>query len=175
MIRSLEGKVPRVHPTAFVSEAAYVVGDVEIGEGSSIWPGAVVRADMGKITIGAHTSIQDNAVVHGDSDVDIGDRVVVGHKALCHAKKVGDRVLVGSGSTVNDGVEIGDDSLIGSGAMLIENMKVPPCSLVVGVPARIRGTVEERHTETVKWLCDSYIEKTKRYKREGTLESSNGD
>ena len=95
MIRSLEGKWPMIHPTAFVSEFAYVVGDVEIGEESSVWPGAVVRADNGKITIGRFTCIQDNSVVHGDDDVVIGDWVAIGHRVLCHARTVGDRVLFG--------------------------------------------------------------------------------
>ena len=171
MLRALDGKTPKVHPTAFVSEFAYVIGDVEIGEGSSIWPGAVVRADMGKIKIGRHTSVQDNCVVHGDADVVIGDRVVMGHKALCHAWVVGDRALIGSGATVNDGVEIGEDSLIASGAVLAEHVKVPARSLVVGIPGKVRGEVKERHTELIRELCDSYVEKTKRYKRQGDLES----
>ena len=142
MIRSLDGKMPKVHPTAFVSEFAYVVGDVEIGEGSSIWPGAVVRADSGKITIGKQTCIQDNSVVHGDADVTIGDNVVIGHRALCHAKVVGDRVLVGNGATVNDGVVIGEDSLLASGTMVIDNMNIPARSLAVGVPGRTRGPTQ---------------------------------
>ena len=171
MIRSLDGVAPRIHPTAFVSEAAYVIGDVEIGEGSSIWPGVVVRADAGKITIGRETSIQDNSVVHGDADVVIGDRVVIGHKVLCHAKTVGDRALIGSGATVNDGVQIGEDSLIASAAMVIENMTIPARSLVVGVPGRLRGQVEERHTELIKTTCDHYVLKAQRYRRQGDLES----
>ena len=172
MIRALDGINPRIHPTAFVSEFAYVIGDVEIGEGSSIWPGAVVRADMGKVTIGRFTCVQDNSVVHGDADVIIGDNVVIGHRALCHAKNVGDRVLIGNGATVNDGVEIGHDCLLASGAMVVDNMQVAPGSLLVGVPARIRGQVEERHKELIKLYCDIYIEKTQRYKRQGGLESS---
>ena len=171
MIRSFDGKTPNIHPTAFVSEAAYVIGDVEVGERSSIWPCAVVRGDTGKITIGKETCIQDNSVVHGDADVVIGDRVVIGHRVVCHAKTVGDRVLIGNGATVNDGVEIGEDSLIASSAMLIERMSIPPSSLVVGLPGRVRGKVAERHTELIKLTCDSYIHKTERYKREGNLES----
>lgn len=171
MIRSLDGVAPRVHPTAFVSEFAYVIGDVEIGEGSSVWPGSVVRADMGSITIGKFTCVQDNSVVHGDADVVIGDHVVIGHRVLCHAKTVGDRVLIGNGATVNDGVEIGDDCVLASGTMVVDNMEIPGRSLVVGVPGRIRGTVEERHIELVKYYCDIYIHKTERYKRQGFLES----
>ena len=89
MIRTLDGITPRIHPTAFVSEAAYVIGDVEIGEGSSVWPGSVIRGDMGKITIGKYTCVQDNSVVHCDTDATIGDYVVIGHRVVCHAKNVG--------------------------------------------------------------------------------------
>ncbi len=170
MIRSLEGITPKVHPTAFVSEFAYVVGNVEIGEGSSVWPGAVVRGDMGKITIGKHTNIQDNSAVHGDADVSIGDYVTIGHKVLCHAKTVGNGVVIGNGATVNDGVEIGEYSLIASGAMLVDNVKIPSRSLVVGSPGKAIRKVSERHLERMKWYCDVYMDKTKRYKAQGDLE-----
>ena len=171
MIRSLDGKTPIVHPTAFVSEFAYVIGDVEIGEGSSIWPGSVARGDMGKIRIGRFTCIQDGSVVHGDADVVIGDNVVVGHRALCHAKVVGDRVLIGNGAIVNDGVEIGEDSLIGSGTMVVDNMKIPQRSIVMGVPGRVRGQVKERHIELIRHYSDIYASKARRYKSQGNLES----
>ncbi len=170
MIRSLDGKSPRIHPTAFVSEAAYVVGDVEIGEGSSVWPGAVVRADEGKTTIGKFTCIQDKSVVHGDDDVFIGDRVVIGHRALCHAKVVGDRSLIGNGAVVNDGVEIGEDCLVASDAMLIERMQIPSKSMVTGVPGRVRGEVDEHHLKLIETTTDHYVEKAKRYKSQGNLE-----
>lgn len=170
MIRSLGDVSPKVHPTAFVSEFAYVIGDVEIGEGSSVWPGAVVRGDMGKIIIGKHTNIQDNSAVHGDADVVIGDYVTIGHKVLCHAKRVGDRCVIGNGSTLNDGVEVGEYSLIASGAMLVDNVKIPPRSLVVGSPGKRLREVGARHLERMKWYCDVYMEKTKRYKSQGNLE-----
>ena len=171
MIRSLDDLTPKIHPTAFISEFAYVVGDVEIGEGSSLWPGTVVRGDMGKISIGKYVCVQDNSVVHGDADVVIGDNVVIGHRVLCHAKIVGDRVLIGNGATVNDGVEIGDDSLLASGTMIVDNMKIPARSLVVGVPGRVRGQVQDRHTELIKFYGDVYVGKSERYKRQGDLES----
>ena len=170
MIRSLGGISPRVHPTAFVSEFAYVIGDVEIGEGSSVWPGSVVRGDMGRITIGKSTCVQDLSMVHGDADVVIGDNVVIGHRVMCHAKRIGDRALLGNGAVVNDGVEIGEEALIASGAMVVDNMVIPARSLVTGLPARIRSQVKEEHLERMKWFCDIYIEKTKRYKRQGGLE-----
>ena len=145
-----------------------------IGEGSSVWPGVVIRADMGKITIGRFTCIQDNSVVHGDADVVIGDRVVIAHRALCHARMVGDRVLIGSGAAVNDGAEIGEDSLVGSDAVLMENMKVPARSLVLGVPARVKGTVEPRHTELIRTTSEHYAQKAQRYKRQGLEEGGQG-
>ena len=115
MIRSLQGKSPKIHPTAFVSEAAYVIGDVEIGENSSIWPGAVIRADNGKITVGANTNIQDNSVVHSDAESTIGSGVTIGHNVLWHGRSLADNCLVGNGATVNDGVEVGELSIVGSG------------------------------------------------------------
>ena len=174
MIRSLDGVNPRIHPTAFVSEAAYVIGDVEIGAGSSVWPGAVVRADNGSIAIGANSCVQDNSVVHGDDDVVIGDNVVIGHRVLCHAHRVGDRVLIGNGATVNDGVKIGDDCLLASGTMVVDNMSIPSGSIVMGVPGRVRGSVEERHRKLIGYYADQYARKTRRYKSQGGLESDRG-
>ncbi len=174
MIRSLDGIWPRVHPTAFVSEDAYVVGDVEIGEGSSIWPGAVVRADSGKITIGKQTCIQDNSVVHGDDDVVIGDRVVVGHRALAHGRDVGDRVFISDGAIVNDGVVIGEDSVVASGAVLIEFMEVPSGSLVEGIPGRVRGEVDESHRERARSVADDYVQRAQLRMREDGPGSSPG-
>ena len=159
MIRSLDGLTPKIHPSAFISEFAYLVGDVEIGEGSSVWPGTVIRADSGKITIGRFTCVQDNSVVHGDSDVVIGDRVVIGHRVLCHAKFVGAGSLLGSGATINDGVEVGEGSLVASGTMLIDNFKVPPDSMVVGVPGTIKGKILRRHADLIRNVGEEYVVK----------------
>jgi carbonic anhydrase/acetyltransferase-like protein (isoleucine patch superfamily) len=175
LIRSLDGVWPKVHPTAFVSEDAYVVGDVEIGEGSSVWPRAVVRADSGKITIGKQTCIQEESVVHGDKDVIIGDRVVVGKHVLCHARDVGDRVLISTGATVNDGVVIGEDSHVAAGSVLIEFMEVAPGSVVEGVPGRVRREVDEEHREMARSVADDYVERAQQHVREDGLGSTTGD
>jgi carbonic anhydrase/acetyltransferase-like protein (isoleucine patch superfamily) len=166
MIRSVNGKTPKIHPGAFVSEAAYVIGDVEIGEGSSVWPGSVVRGDAGKIVIGRNTCIQDNSVVHGDADVDIGDDVVVAHRVVCHGRSIGNRVLLGNGCIVNDGVHIGDDSLIASGAMVVDRMDIPARSVVAGLPARIRRDVEEKDMVLIKGYRDIYVRNTAMYLKE---------
>ena len=170
LIKTLEDKIPLVHPTAFVSEAAYVVGDVEIGEGSSIWPGTVIRGDMGKVRIGKYTNIQDNSVVHGDDDVEIGDYVIVGHRVMCHAKYIGDQSLIGNGAIINDGVIIGKNSVVGSGTMVLENMDIPERSIVVGMPGRVRGEIQQKHLDLQVELADIYSNQAKRYKKEGTLE-----
>jgi len=170
LIKTLEGKTPVIHPTAFVSEAAYVVGDVEIGEGSSIWPGTVIRGDSGKVKIGKYTNIQDNSVVHGDADLEIGDYVTVGHRVMCHAKFIGHQSLIGNGSILNDGVIIGENSVVGSGAMLLENMDIPEKSIVVGMPGRVRGEAQQKHFDLQEELAKLYSDKAKRYKNQGNLE-----
>lgn len=170
MIRNLDGMVPNIHPTAFVSEFAYIVGDVEIGEGASVWPGSVVRGDTGKITIGKFTCVQDNSVIHGDDDVVIGANVVIGHRVICHASIVGERSLLGNGATVNDGVVVGEDCVLASGTVVLENMEIAPKSIVMGVPGRVRGEVEQRHLELAKRICEGYIHKAQLYKKQGMLE-----
>ena len=170
MIRSLGGKTPSIHPTAFISEAAYIVGDVEIGEGSSIWPGTVIRGDTGKITIGKFTNVQDNSVLHGDDDVVIGDNVTIGHRVMCHGRNIGSRVLIGNGAILNDGVLVGEESVIGSGSMILENMDIPEKSIVVGMPGRVRGTVKEKHVDMIDRIAAGYAIKARKYKSEGNLE-----
>ena len=170
MIRSLGGKTPSIHPTAFISEAAYIVGDVEIGEGSSIWPGTVIRGDTGKITIGKFTNVQGNSVLHGDADVVIGDNVTIGHRVMCHGRNIGNRVLIGNGAILNDGVLVGEESVIGSGSMILENMDIPEKSIVVGMPGRIRGSVKDKHVNMIDRIAAGYASKAQKYKAEGNLE-----
>ena len=130
---------------------------------SSIWFGAVVRADNGSIKIGERTNIQDNSVIHSDDNSSIGNNVTIGHGVTCHAKTIMDNCLLGNGSTLNEGVVIGEFSLIASGSMVLENMKIPPKSLVMGNPARIRGEINERHLELIKLSSSTYVDKVKIY------------
>ena len=114
MIRNFGKKRPKVDPSAFVSENAYVVGDVSIGKNSSIWPGAVLRADRFRIQIGSNSSIQDNCVIHaGIADVIIGDNVIVGHGSVIHCASIGNNVLIGMNTTLGILAEIGEDCVIG--------------------------------------------------------------
>ncbi|MBP39128.1 MAG: gamma carbonic anhydrase family protein [Dehalococcoidia bacterium] len=163
MIRSLDGKSAVIDPTAFVSETAYLIGDIEIGPRSSIWPGVVIRADSGKIKIGAGTNIQDNSVLHADDDAEIGDDVTIGHGVVCHARKVGNGSLLGNNSTLNEGVVIGNNSLVAAGSTLNENTVFEDNALVRGTPGKALGTVRERHTALMKGAAASYVRRIERY------------
>jgi carbonic anhydrase/acetyltransferase-like protein (isoleucine patch superfamily) len=137
-VRAVGDKVPRIAPTAWVSEAAYVVGDVELGEGSSVWPGSVVRADVAPIRIGVGTHIEDNCVVHTGIPLTVGDNVLVGHGVVLHCRSVGDHCLIGNRAILLDGAEIGDHVLVAAGAVVLGGTVVPPRSFVVGSPATVR-------------------------------------
>jgi carbonic anhydrase/acetyltransferase-like protein (isoleucine patch superfamily) len=173
MIRSLNGKTPKIAESAFVSEAAYVVGDVEIGEESNVWPGAVIRADFGKITIGRNTSIEDNCVIHSGTpsapagDVFIGDRVIIGHGAVLNGRKIGDNVLVGMNATVLHDTEIGSNCVIGAACLVGQGMKIPDNSFVVGVPGKIKGQPTPEQLWWTREGYKQYLELVHQYKKEG--------
>ena len=167
MIRSYRGKTPRIHPTAFVSEFAYVVGDVEIGEGSSVWPGTVIRGDVGPIRIGRFTNIQDNCVVHTDREAVIGDYVTLGHGVVCHAARIGDYTLIGNNATLNDPAEIGDHCIVAANSVVLEGAKVPPHSFVAGIPAEVKRPVTERHLQMTERTARHYAQKAQLFRQEG--------
>ena len=137
MIRSFDGKTPQIHPSVFVSEAAYIVGDVAIGAGSSVWPGAVIRADYGRIVIGRNCSIQDNCVLHTDDYMELGDNVLMTHGAVAHGGIIGSNVMIGVNAVCLEDCRVGNYVLIGAGA-IVTGTPIPDESLVVGVPGRIR-------------------------------------
>lgn len=178
MIKSLGNKKPKIAKSAFVSEAAYVIGEVEIGENSSVWPGAVIRADFGSIKIGQNAAIEDNCVLHAGTPnepdyrekMTIGDNVHIGHGAVVNCRKIGNNVLIGMNATVLHDVEIGDSCIIAAGCLVGEGMKVPDRSLVVGVPGKIKGQVTEKQLWWVEEAPKIYVEMTKKYKELG-LES----
>ena len=166
MIRKFDGVYPKIDPSVFVSETAYIVGDVEIGPGSSVWPGAVIRGDCGKITIGKNTSIEDNCVVHGKGDVIIGDNAIVGHGAVVHGHRVGNFVLVGNNAVVLNDAVIGDFSIIGAGSVVPEGMKIPQQSLCTGTPARIKGRVSLEWMDQIKDGTAFYTDLARKYKQQ---------
>ncbi len=130
---------PKISNRAYIAPTAVIIGDVEIADGVSVWDGAVIRGDVSYIRIGKNTNIQDNAVVHVDYDEPtiIGENVTVGHMAVVHAAKIGNNVIVGIHAVVLNGAEVGDGSVIGAGAVITPGTKIPPKSLVLGVPGKV--------------------------------------
>lgn len=134
------GKVPQIHESVFIAPTAVIIGNVTIGEGSNIWFGAVLRGDWGTIIIGKNTSIQENVTIHNEvgSTVEIGDNCIVGHHAMVHGPcTIGNGCLVGIGSNVLHRSKLGDGSILGAGAVLV-GKEIPPRTLAVGVPAKIK-------------------------------------
>ena len=168
MIRSFHGKTPVIAETAFVSEAAYVVGDVVIGEGSGVFPGAVIRGDFADIRIGKNTMIEDNSVVHSGDPLEIGDDVTIGHGVVVHCMKVGNDCLIGNNATLLDDAEIGNFCVIGAGCVVSKGMVVPDHSLVVGVPGKIKRTLTSGTAGRAKsGGSRSYHDLVRLYKQEG--------
>jgi carbonic anhydrase/acetyltransferase-like protein (isoleucine patch superfamily) len=160
MRRPFRGLLPRVHPTAFVDESAQVIGDVEIGEESSVWMTAVIRGDVHRIRIGRRSNIQDGTVVHvmrGTHPTTVGDNVTVGHGALLHGCTIEDRCLIGIGAILLNGAHIGADSIVAAGTLIVEEMKVPPRSLVMGSPGRVRRPLTDGEVESIHDLADRYV------------------
>jgi carbonic anhydrase/acetyltransferase-like protein (isoleucine patch superfamily) len=168
MIRSFCGITPRVAASAYVDPSAQIIGDVEIGERSSVWPNASVRGDTGLIKIGDETSIQDNCALHLDVGIPlvIGNRVTVGHSVTLHGCVIEDDCLIGIGSIVLNGAHIGKGSVVAAGALVPEGMQVPPSTLVMGVPAKPRRPIEPEEQERFKDGVRHYVEKARIYKEE---------
>jgi carbonic anhydrase/acetyltransferase-like protein (isoleucine patch superfamily) len=167
MIREFSGKIPKIAPSAFVSEAAYVVGDIEIGENASIWPGAVVRGDCGKIKIGRNTCLEDNCVVHAGSDVIIGNDVIIGHGAVVHGRIIGNNVLVGNNATILDDAEIGEACFIGAGSVVTPGSRIPDNSLAMGLPVQIKGRLSHEDLTRLRDGTALYVGLGREYKRQG--------
>jgi carbonic anhydrase/acetyltransferase-like protein (isoleucine patch superfamily) len=173
LIRSFNGKTPKIAKSAFVSEAAYVIGDVELGENVSVWPGAVLRADFGKMIIGDNSTIEDNCVIHTGTprtvlgNVLIGRNVHVGHGAVLNCESIGDYVLIGMNATILHNVKIGDFCIIAAGCLVMEKMIIPDRSFVVGIPAKIKSKVTEEQLYWVKEAPLTYVDLMKQYKEQG--------
>lgn len=176
MIREFEGKTPQIHKTAYIHPRATIIGDVEIGEYSSVWPGAVIRADFGKVKIGDYTCIQDNVVIHpGDSynregteyiPVDIGNKVTVGHRALIHGAKIEDESMIGAGAVVFDGAIVRRNSLVGMGAVVLKKAEVDSRNIVVGIPARPLRKLSSSEVEQIKMRAENYVKLADKYKNQ---------
>jgi len=169
MIRPFRGKHPQIHPTAFIEESAQVIGDVMVGEQSSVWFNVVVRGDVFFIRIGDRTNVQDGTVIHvtnGTHATVLEDEVTVGHNVTLHGCHIERGCLIGMGSVVMDDVRVGAKSIIAAGALLSPGTKVPPRSLVIGVPAKIKRALTDEEVAGLDVYWKNYIEYTRAYKAE---------
>ncbi len=161
MLRSYRGTKPRVAPGAYIDQSAQVIGDVEIGERSSVWMCAVVRGDVHFIRIGAETNVQDNSVLHVYREKHpllLGDRVTVGHSVTLHGCTIESDCLIGMGAVVLNGAQVGSGSIIGAGAVVTEGTVVPPHSLFLGAPAKFRRQLGDDDLQGIRRYAANYVE-----------------
>ncbi len=166
MLRAFAGKSPLIAATAYVDVAAQVLGDVSVGDRSSVWMGAVLRGDVHSIRIGARSNVQDNAVLHGQRGlwpVAVGDGCTIGHGAIVHGCVLEDDVLVGMGAVILNGARVGAGSIIAAGAVVTEGAQIPAGSLVAGVPGRVRRALEGKDLEMIRGYAQNYVEYTAVY------------
>jgi carbonic anhydrase/acetyltransferase-like protein (isoleucine patch superfamily) len=168
MIRSFRGTKPRIAASAYVDPAAHVIGDVEIGERSSVWPCVVLRGDIEPIRVGADTNIQDGTVIHTDRGfpTNIGDRVSVGHAAVLHGCMVEDDSLIGIGACVLTGAKIGRGAVVAAGSLVPEGMEVAPDMLVMGAPAKPRRPVSAEEKARFEKGVGGYVERGRQAKED---------
>lgn len=169
MIRPYRGVSPRIAASAYIDPSAEILGDVEIGERSSVWPHTTLRGDVHFIRIGADTNIQDNSVLHvesGQYPLTLGDRITVGHAVTLHGCAIQDDCLIGIGAIVLNGAHIGRGSLIAAGTLVPERMDVPPGSVVMGVPGKIKRPATTADLERIRHSAAHYAELAATYKEE---------
>ena len=166
IVRGYEGKQPKIGERVFIADTAAVIGDVHLGDDCSIWYSSVVRGDVNAIRIGARTNIQDNCTLHvtvRTHPVDIAEEVTIGHGVVAHGCTIERRALIGMGSRVLDGAVIGELALVGAGALVPEGMHVPPRTLVVGVPARVKRPLTGEEIARLEQSWKNYVGYKDRY------------
>ena len=160
MIRAFKGIFPKVDTSAYVDESAQVIGQVEIGAESSVWMNVVLRGDVNHIRIGKRTNVQDLTLLHGMTGTHatvLGDEVTVGHSAIIHGATVEDRVLVGMGAVLLNGVHVEHDCVIAAGTLLTEGTRIPARSLVMGRPGKVKRTLTDEQVAEIRWYADAYV------------------
>ncbi|MDH4226157.1 MAG: gamma carbonic anhydrase family protein [Deltaproteobacteria bacterium] len=169
MLMPYKGMMPKVHETVFIEDSARVIGDVEIGEYSSVWFNAVVRGDVHYIRIGERTNVQDNSVLHVTKDtfpLIIGSEITIGHNVVLHGCTVKDRCLIGMGAIILDDAVIAEDSIVGAGALVTEGKKFPPRSLIIGSPAKAVRELTDDEVAKILKSSKNYIEYASHYVKE---------
>lgn len=155
----------QIDGTAFLADRVTVLGDVTIGQDSSVWFGTVIRGDTERVQIGARTNVQDLSVLHADPGFPcvIGDGVTIGHGAIVHGATVEEGVMIGMRAVILNGAQIGSGSMIAAGAVVTEQTQIPAGSFVAGVPAKVRGSVTSRHTEMIQHAAKHYVDAAKAF------------
>jgi len=172
MIRSFRNITPTIASNCFIADTSDVIGNVTIGEHSSVWFQTVIRGDVDKITIGHHTNIQDLCMVHvtgGLACTNIGNYVTIGHSAVIHGCTIGNRCLIGMNATILDYAVIGEESIIAAGAVVSPGMIVPPRSMVMGVPGKIKKTLTDEEVQQLDHFWQAYLELKETYLQEAAL------
>jgi carbonic anhydrase/acetyltransferase-like protein (isoleucine patch superfamily) len=172
MIRPYQNILPTVPASCYVDSSAQLIGDVILGEHTSVWMNAVVRGDVNSIRIGANSNVQDCAVLHGMRHVypvQVGEWVTIGHNATVHGCTVEDYCLIGMGATILNGAHIGEGSIIAAGAVIPEKTIIPPNSLVAGVPGKVRRTLGDADRELIMKYARNYLDYTAIYLTETAL------
>jgi carbonic anhydrase/acetyltransferase-like protein (isoleucine patch superfamily) len=166
MIRSYQGRMPEIAAGCYIDQSAQVLGDVTLGENSSVWMNAVLRGDVNSISVGANSNIQDCCVLHGQRHlypVMVGDWVTVGHNATVHGCVVEDACLIGMGCRILNGCRIGEGSIIAAGAVVPEHTVVPPRTLWAGLPAKMRRELREEDRQLILQYARNYLDYTTIY------------
>ena len=169
MIRSYRGHAPQIAATAYVDPAAVIIGDVVIGEDSSVWPCVVIRGDVNYIRIGARTNVQDGSVLHVMRDTHpliLGDNVTIGHAVVLHGCTIESRCLIGMGSIILNGAKIGAGSIIAAGTLIPEGAVVPAGSLFMGQPGKLRRTLGAEDLDSIDRYAQRYVEYKETYRAE---------
>jgi carbonic anhydrase/acetyltransferase-like protein (isoleucine patch superfamily) len=160
VLRPYRGVTPRVHPSAFIDDSAQVIGDVEIGEECGVWMCAVIRGDVHSIRIGRRSNIQDGTIVHamtGTHPTTIGENVTIGHGALIHGCTIENQVLIGMGAIVLNGARVGTGTIVAAGTLITEGMTVPPKSLVMGSPGKVKRLLTHAEIADIMAYADRYV------------------
>ena len=172
MIRSYQGRLPLIPASCYVDGSAQLIGDVTLGERSSVWMNAVLRGDVNSIRVGANSNVQDCAVLHGQRNlypVIVGDWVTIGHNATVHGCVIEDEVVIGMGATILNDCRIGEGSIIAAGAVLPEHTVVPPRTLWAGVPGKLRRELGEADRKLILQYAQNYLDYTQIYLAEAKL------
>ena len=166
-IVEFEGKRPKIHTSVFVASTAVLIGDVVLDEGASVWYGAVLRGDSGMIRVGKESNVQDNVVIHADTEhgTIIGDRVTLGHGCILHDTKIGDGCVIGMLATLLHHSVVEEKCMIGAGAVVREGFRVPPRSVAAGVPAKVMKELNGSAEEWLNMAYEEYTELSERYKK----------